>query len=89
MPCLLNDEALGDLANVPLAAVTRRQVTRLPRDTVLDQPTLDRLLADHLPRLGQQPRTWIEDAPAVAAYHAQADGPVVKLLGCDDAGQFT
>jgi hypothetical protein len=86
---LLNDEALGYLATVPLAAVTRQQVTRLPRDTVLDHPALDRLLAQHLPRLGQQPRKWIEDALAVAAYHAQADGPVVKLLVCDDAGQFT
>jgi hypothetical protein len=86
---LLNEEALGYLAHVPLAAVTRRRLTRLPRDTVLDQPALDRLLAEHLPRLGKQPRKWIEDALAVAAYQAQTDGPVVKLLVCDDAGQFT
>lgn len=86
---LLNDAALGYLVNVPVAAVTRQQLTRLPRDTVLDQPSLDRLLAEHLPRLGKQPRKWIEDALAVAAYHAQTEGPVVRLLVCDDAGQFT
>jgi hypothetical protein len=86
---LLNDEALGYLENVQLAAVTRQQLTGLPRDTVLDQARLDRLLAAHLPRLGKQPRKWIEDALAVAAYHAQPEGPVVRLRVCDDAGQFT
>lgn len=86
---LLNDEALGYLAELPLAAATRQQLLHLPRDTVLDEPALQRLLAGHLPRVGKQPRKWIIDALAVAAYHAQADGPVVRLLVCDDAGQFT
>jgi hypothetical protein len=86
---LLNDEALGYLAQVKLAAVTRQRLTHLPRDTVLDEPTLLRLLGEHLPGLGEQPRTWILDALAVAAYHAQTDGPVVRLLVCDDAPQFT
>jgi hypothetical protein len=86
---LLNDEALGYLAQVPLAAKTRQRLTHLPRDTVLDEPTLLGLLATHLPGLGEQPRKWILDALAVAAYHAQTDGPVVRLLVCDDAPQFT
>ena len=86
---LLNDEALGYLAQVKLAAKTRQRVGHLPRDTVLDEPTLVRLLAEHLPGLGEQPRKWIRDALAVAAYHAQTEGPVVRLLVCDDAPQFT
>ena len=86
---LLNDEALAYLAPVPLAAATRQQLLHLPRDTVLDEASLDRLLAAHLPRLGTQPRKWIVAALAVAAYHAQPDGPVVRLLVGDDAGQFT
>jgi hypothetical protein len=86
---LLNDEALGYLADLPVAAATRQRLLHLPRDTVLDEPALQRLLAEHLPRVGQQQRTWIIDALAVAAYHAQPEGPVVRLLVCDDAGQFT
>jgi hypothetical protein len=85
----LNDEALGYLAQVPLAAKTRQRLTHLPRDTVLDEPTLLRLLDERLPGLGEQPRKWIVDALVVAAYHAQTDGPVVRLLVCDDAPQFT
>jgi hypothetical protein len=86
---LLNDEALGYLAQVPLAARTRQRLTHLPRDTVLDEPTLLGLLDERLPGLGDQPRKWVLDALAVAAYHAQAEGPVVQLLMCDDAPQFT
>ena len=86
---LLNDEALGYLADLPVSATTRRQLTHLPRDTVLDEAALARLLAEHLPRVGKQPRKWLIDALAVAAYHAQPDGPVVQLLVCDEAGQFT
>ena len=45
-------------------------------------------LGEGLPRLSnQQRKTWI-DAAAVAAYHAQRDGPVVQALVCDDAPQF-
>lgn len=86
---LLNDDALGYLADLPIAAVTRQRLLYLPRDTVLDEATLARLLAEHLPRVGKQQRKWLVDALAVAAYHAQTDGPVVRLLVCDDAGQFT
>ncbi len=86
---LFNAEALGYLDRVPVAAGTRRRLLHLPRDTVLDEPTLLRLLDEHLPGLGAQARKWVLDALAVAAYHAQAEGPVVHLLICDDAPQFT
>ena len=43
----------------------------------------------HLPGLGPQQRKWILDATAVAAYHAAVEFPVVRLLVCDDAPQFT
>lgn len=86
---LLNDEAEGYLARVQVAGVTRRRLRRLPRDTVLDEPTLLGLLDEQVPGLGAQARKWVLDALAVAAYHAQTEGPVVRLLLCDDAGQFT
>jgi hypothetical protein len=39
-------------------------------------------------QLGPQQCKWILDATAVAAYHAQVEFPVVRLLVCDDAPQF-
>ena len=41
-----------------------------------------------MPHLGPQQCKWILDATAVAAYHAQVEFPVVRLLVCDDAPQF-
>jgi hypothetical protein len=46
-------------------------------------------LDTHLPGLGPQQRKWLLDATAVAAYHAALEWPVVRLLVCDDAPQFT
>ena len=46
------------------------------------------LLARHLPTLGPQQTRWVHDALAVAAYQAQTDWPVVRLLVCDDAPQW-
>ncbi len=86
---LLNAEADQLLAAVDLAPRTRRGLAHLPRDTVLNEPTLDGLLQTHLPDLGVQPRKWVRDALAVAAYHAEVGWPVVRLLLCDDAPQFT
>ena len=86
---LLNDEALGYLARVHVSALTRQRLLHLPHHQVLDEPTLRRLLDEHLAGVGAQQRKWILDALAVAAYHAQAEGPVVQLLVCDDAPQFT
>src|SRR6266849_4464465 len=40
-------------------------------------------------QVGQLQRKWILDATAVAAYHADVEFPVVRLLVCDDAPQFT
>jgi len=55
----------------------------------MDEATLQALLEVHLPGLGLQQRKWILDATAVAAYHAALEFPVVRLLVCDDAPQFT
>ncbi len=85
---LLDDDALAYLDAVGLAQVRRQQVLSLPREQRLDEPTLLRLLEEHLPGLGVQPRKWILEALAVSAYHAQAEVPVVRLLVCDDAPQF-
>ncbi|MDP2664381.1 MAG: transposase, partial [bacterium] len=85
---LLNAEAESFLAAV-LSGTTRQQLTKLPRNEILDEPRMAGLLEEHLPNLGPQQRKWVFDAAAVAAYHARVEFPVVKLLICDDAPQFT
>lgn len=85
---LLNAEAEGDVERIPVSGVTRRRLRHLPRARVLDEPTLVGLLDAHLPGLGDQARKWVLDALAVAAYQAQDEGPVVRVLVCDDAPQF-
>jgi hypothetical protein len=58
-------------------------------DQDLDEATLTQWLEVHVPGLGVQTRKWVLDAPAVAAYQAQLEWPVVQLLLADDAPQFT
>jgi hypothetical protein len=72
-----------------LSAVRRQQVEQLPPGTIVDEATMQALLEEHLPGVGPQQRKWILDATAVAAYHAEVEFPVVRLLVCDDAPQFT
>jgi hypothetical protein len=84
-----NADAEAWLEAAGVAQVTRQRLTRLPRDQDLDEATLTRWLADHLPGLGAQTRKWVLDALAVAAYQAQVEWPIVRLLLTDDAPQFT
>ena len=72
-----------------VSQLTRQKLAHLPRDQDLDEETLRQWLEEHLPGLGVQTRKWVLDALAVAAYQAQLEWPVVKVLVCDDAPQFT
>lgn len=83
-----NAEALGALEQTGLSVATRHTLAQLPREQDWDEASLRQWLQEHLPHLGPQQRTWILDATAVAAYHAQDEFPVVRLLVCDDAPQF-
>jgi hypothetical protein len=85
----LNAEALSYLAQVQVSHLTRARLLRLPWDQDLDEAALQQQLSTHLPDLGETQRKWLLDALAVAAYHAQIEWPVVRLLVCDDAPQFT
>ena len=86
---LVNAEALGYVEACGLSAVRRRQLAQLPGEMIMEEATMQALLEAHLPGLGPQQRKWILDATAVAAYHADVEFPVVRLLVCDDAPQFT
>ena len=86
---LFNDEAAAWLAEVDLSPRTLRGLEHLPRDTVLTETALDALLTAHLPDLGSLHRRRLREALAIAAYHADVGHPVVQLLLCDDAPQFS
>lgn len=85
----LNAEALAYLDQVQLSQITRERLLRLPWEHDLDEATLEQLLVEHLPTVNDQQRKWVRDALAVAAYHAQTEWPVVRLLLGDDAPQWT
>jgi hypothetical protein len=85
----LNADALAQLEAVGLAQITRhRLLLAMPWEQDLDEETMQALLATELPQVGVQARKWIVDATAVAAYQAQLEFPIVRLLLCDDAPQF-
>jgi hypothetical protein len=54
---------------------------------LLDEEGLERTIREKLGTVSAQQRKIIKDGARVAAYQAQAEAPVVKLLACDDAGQ--
>ena len=86
---VVNAEALRCIEAGGLAAVRRRQLAQVPGEVIMDEAMMQAQLETHLPGLGPQQRKWILDATAVAAYHADVGFPVVRLLVCDDAPQFT
>ena len=85
---VVNAEALGYVEASGLSAVRGRQLAQLADEVIMDEAPMQALLETHLPGLGPQQRKWILDATAVAAYHADVEVPVVRLLVCDDAPQF-
>lgn len=85
---LLNQEAFGYLEMFKLSAPVVSQLQCFPQGQPLDQDRFSNLLKQYLPGLGPQQLTHVLDATAVAAYHAQMEFPVVRLLICDEAPQF-
>ena len=85
---LLNREAFiyFDIFKLPIPII--RQLKSFPQEHPLGQEHFFDLLDKYLSQLGPQQRSHIIDAAAIAAYHAQMEFPVVRLLICDDAPQF-
>jgi regulator of replication initiation timing len=84
----VNAEAIGFLPVLGLSQRIVRSVQSWPQDQDFSEREINQLLEQQLPGLGPQLRTRILEATAVAAYHAQMEFPVVKLLVCDGAPQF-
>ena len=85
---LLNGEAFTLLNLFRLPARVVGQLRHFPQDRELSEEEFLGLLDGQLPDLGLQQRNRVLDAAAVAAYHAQLEFPVVRLVICDDAPQF-
>lgn len=85
---LLNPEAEAYLERLQLSAGVRRNLKHLPREQILDETTFSRLLAEYVSNAGPRQQTWLREAMAIAAYHAETELSVVRLLVCDDAPQF-
>jgi hypothetical protein len=84
----LNDEALGYLESTPLSKATRSWLSAQRSDQDWDEQTFVERLDTKWPKLNTQQRQAILSAAAVAAYHAEDDLSIVRLLLCDDAPQF-
>jgi len=85
---LLNAEAFELLHLLKLPARVVRRLKRFPQGQELSEAEFTGLLDEHMPDLGPLQRNRALDAAAVAAYHAQLEFPVVRLVLCDDAPQF-
>jgi len=85
---LLNGEAFTYFDIFKLPAPVIQQLKSFPQDKQLGQEEFFDLLDKYLSQLGPQQRDHVIDAAAIAAYHAQMEFPVVRLLICDDAPQF-
>jgi len=85
---LWNATADAYLDEVGVSAQARRFLSTVPRDQVLDEPTLTGLLDPLRPWVSLQPRTWFREALALAAYRAQIEWPVIQALLTDDAAQY-
>lgn len=85
---LLNRETFTYLELFKLPSPVINQLNTFPKDLQLGEDEFLSLLDQRLPHLGAQQRSHLLDAAAVAAYHAQMEFPVIRLLICDDAPQF-
>lgn len=84
----LNEETIGNLRSIPWSKAAWRIIQRWKSEQDWEEVAFLERLDEGLPRLSNQQRKTLIDAAAVAAYHAQRDGPVVQALVCDDAPQF-
>ena len=85
---LLNEEAFGYVNAFKLPASVVQMLHAFPKNHQIPEQDFLRLIEKHLPNLGPQQHTHILDAAAVAAYHAQLEFPIIRMLLCDDAPQF-
>jgi hypothetical protein len=85
---LFNEQAWAYLQQQHMSQKVMAQVGTLEANELMDERKMEQALKQIVSHAGPQQQKWIKDACRVAAYHQQADVPVVQLLVCDDAPQF-
>ncbi len=84
----INDEALSFLQQCGVSAPAIERVGRIQRDVDLGEQEWQRQVEQHVGVLKERHRRYLQEAAAVAAYHAAVGYPVIQLLVVDDARQF-
>jgi hypothetical protein len=84
----LNEEAFGLMRQFKVSQRVLEKLRQVPSGQEWSEVEFSQQLADQIPDLGVAARNEILEAAAIAAYHAEAGHPVVRLLVCDDAKQF-
>ena len=84
----LHEEAYELLRQFGVSPRVIEGVRQLPSEQDWTEGELNRHLTEQLGDLGEVARDRILEAAAIAAYHAETEHPVVRLLVCDDAQQF-
>ena len=84
----INGEALSFLQQCGVRARAIERVGRIPQDVDLDEQAWQVQVEQHVGFLKERDRRYLQEAAAVAAYHAAVGYPVIRLLVVDDARQF-
>jgi hypothetical protein len=84
----LNTEAFELLHVLGVAQRVIVRLQALPQGQTFSEAELTTLLDQQQPPITPTQRQHILEATAIAAYHAQLEFPVIRLLLCDDAPQF-
>jgi hypothetical protein len=83
-----NAEAASLLEGLGLAKKWCKKLAHLEEGRTYSQAELEKWLETHLPGLGSNGHKWVLAGLAIAAYHTQAEWPIVQTLVCDDAPVF-
>lgn len=85
---LFNEQAIVHLQQKQqISQSLLQKVEQLQSAEMLDEEELEHVIREQLGAVSEQQKKLIKAGARVAAYQAQAEVPVVKLLACDDAGQ--
>lgn len=85
---LFNEQALAYLQEKqPISQRVIEAVAQLQSAEVLDEEGLEQTLSEKLSTVSGQQQKLIKEGARIAAYRAEKELAVIKLLLCDDAGQ--
>jgi hypothetical protein len=84
----LNEHALTIIKQLIISKKHFKQLEQLKSENIFNQHEFEHLMLHHFSESGEQVKSKISEAAAIAAYRKGADHLRVKALLCDDAPQF-